>query len=61
MTAAVDDEVLHEFAAVGTPEEAADILAARYTDVFDRFTLVTPYDLDETARARVAARLRELT
>lgn len=61
MTAAVDDEVLHEFAAVGTPEEAADILAARYADVFDRFTLVTPYDLDETARARVAARLRERT
>ncbi|CAM5287100.1 TIGR03617 family F420-dependent LLM class oxidoreductase [Streptomyces hirsutus] len=61
MTAAVDDEVLHEFAAVGTPEEAAGILAARYGDVFDRFTLVTPYDLDEAARARVAARLRELT
>ncbi|GGJ40885.1 TIGR03617 family F420-dependent LLM class oxidoreductase [Streptomyces brasiliensis] len=61
MTAAVDDEVLYEFAAVGTPEEAADTLATRYGDVFDRFTLVTPYDLDENARARVAARLRERT
>lgn len=61
MTAAVDDDVLFEFAAVGTPEEAADALATRYGDVFDRVTLVAPYDLDVQARARLAARLRAQT
>ncbi|TYL55467.1 TIGR03617 family F420-dependent LLM class oxidoreductase [Nocardioides sp. BGMRC 2183] len=58
MAAALPDELLHEFAAVGEPEEAADLLARRYGDLVDRFAIVTPYDLGDDARIRVAQRLR---
>ncbi|GAA1518350.1 TIGR03617 family F420-dependent LLM class oxidoreductase [Nocardioides humi] len=58
MAAAVPDEVLHEFAAVGEPDQAADLLWQRYGDLVDRFAIVTPYELDDAARLRVAQRLR---
>lgn len=59
MTATLPDDVLHEFAAIGTPEDAADQLWKRFGDIVDRFAIVTPYELDEGSRGRVAVRLRE--
>ncbi|MCY4630268.1 MAG: LLM class flavin-dependent oxidoreductase, partial [bacterium] len=41
MADVIDDEMLHTIAAVGTPAEAAEILAERYGDLVDRLTLVT--------------------
>lgn len=55
---AIDDEVLHAFAAVGNPEEVGQILLERFSDAVDRLVLLTPYDLAESARSRVAARVR---
>lgn len=59
MTAAVSDEVLDAFAATGTPEVAADVLWNRFGDVVDRFAIVAPYALEDSAKLRVATRLRE--
>ncbi len=56
---AIDDEVLHAFAAVGDPEEVGATLLERFGDVVDRVTLLTPYELAESARSRVAARIRQ--
>ncbi|GAA4752921.1 LLM class F420-dependent oxidoreductase [Nocardioides endophyticus] len=58
MAAEVSDDVLHEFAAVGSPEEVAELLVARFGDVVDRIAIVTPYTLGDDARARVAAGVR---
>jgi probable F420-dependent oxidoreductase len=55
----LDDEVLHAFAVVGTPEEVGPEVVRRYGDVFDRLTLYTPYDADPELLARVAAAVRE--
>lgn len=55
---AIDDEVLHAFAAVGDPEEVGATLIERFGDIVDRMTLLTPYELAESARSRVAARIR---
>lgn len=44
MADVIDDEMLHTIAAVGTPAEAAEILAERYGDMVDRLTLVTTLD-----------------
>ncbi|OLR89737.1 LLM class F420-dependent oxidoreductase [Actinokineospora bangkokensis] len=41
MAALVDDEVLHAFAVVGTPVEAAAEVRRRYGDVVQRLTLTT--------------------
>jgi probable F420-dependent oxidoreductase len=55
----LDDEVLHAFAVVGTPEEVGPEVVRRYGDVFDRLTLYTPYDADPELLAGVAAAVRE--
>jgi probable F420-dependent oxidoreductase len=48
----IPDEVLHTLAVVGTPEEAAQALAAKYAGLADRLTLNMPYDhAPETKRA----------
>ena len=50
MADVIDDEMLHTIAAVGTPAEAAAILAERYGDLVDRLTLVTTFDSASTDR-----------
>lgn len=55
---AINDDVLHAFAAVGDPEEVGATLVDRFADVVDRIVLLTPYELAESARSRVAARVR---
>ena len=43
----IDDEVLHTFAVVGSPEEAIAELKTRYGDICTRITLTLPDDRDE--------------
>lgn len=42
----IDDEILHTFAVVGTPEEIAPELERRFGDVVDRISFYTPYESD---------------
>jgi probable F420-dependent oxidoreductase len=54
MSSRIDDEVLHTFAIIGTPEEAVDELQRRYGDVITRIALTLPEssrDLFESLRA----------
>ncbi|HET7691241.1 MAG TPA: TIGR03617 family F420-dependent LLM class oxidoreductase [Nocardioidaceae bacterium] len=43
LAALVDDDVLHTFAAVGTPDEVADQLRQRHEGAVDRITLTMPF------------------
>jgi hypothetical protein len=47
MSALIDDEVLHTFAIVGTPEEAFAEIRKRYGDIATRITLTLPEERDE--------------
>jgi probable F420-dependent oxidoreductase len=58
MTGLVDDTVLGTFAVVGEPSAAGAEIAARYGSLADRFTLYTPYRLDDESRAAVVAAAR---
>ncbi|MCX2932379.1 LLM class F420-dependent oxidoreductase [Mycobacterium sp. CVI_P3] len=53
MTTLVDDEVLSTFAVTGEPKEVGAEIVRRFGGMVDRFTLYTPYPLDEAARAAV--------
>jgi probable F420-dependent oxidoreductase len=53
MAGLVDDEVLNAFAVVGAPERAGAEISRRYAGIADRFTLYTPYGLDDDVRRRV--------
>ncbi|MGA2012753.1 MAG: TIGR03617 family F420-dependent LLM class oxidoreductase [Solirubrobacteraceae bacterium] len=53
----IDDDVLHTFAAVGTPDQVASEIRRRYGDVVTRITIAIPPDLDA---ARWEAPLRAL-
>ncbi|MCW2753894.1 MAG: luciferase family protein [Marmoricola sp.] len=59
MTALVDDDVLNEFAAVGSPDDVGATVRKRYADIVDRFTLYAPYPMSEAVRNAVVAALRE--
>ena len=54
----IDDEVLHTFAVVGTPEDAIAEVKKRYGDVCTRITLVLPPDRDEARWAKLFDELR---
>src|SRR5688500_3162942 len=43
----IDDEVLHTFAVIGTPEEAIAEVKRRYGDICTRITLTLPEERDE--------------
>jgi len=47
MGALIDDEVLHEFAVVGTPEDAIAEVRKRYGDICTRITLTLPEERDD--------------
>ncbi|WP_035287297.1 LLM class F420-dependent oxidoreductase [Actinokineospora spheciospongiae] len=59
MAGLVDDEVLHAFAVVGSPAEAAAEVRRRFGDVVDRFTLTTSGAPDPARWSAVRAALRE--
>jgi probable F420-dependent oxidoreductase len=54
----VDDEVLHTFAVIGTPEEAVAEFRRRYADVVTRVTLSVPEDWGVERVAEVLGALR---
>ena len=58
MTGLVDDTVLGTFAVVGEPAAAGAEIARRFSGLVDRFTLYTPYPLDDSTRATVVAAIR---
>jgi probable F420-dependent oxidoreductase len=47
MSGLIDDEVLHTFAVIGTPEEAVAEVRRRYGDIATRIQLAMPEDRDE--------------
>ena len=55
----IDDEILHTFAVIGTPEEAVEEVRRRYADVTSRVTLAVPEGADPERWAPLFARLRE--
>ena len=59
MTRLVDDTVLGTFAVVGEPAAAGAEIARRYGGLVDRFTVYTPYPLDEESRAAVVSAARD--
>lgn len=58
MPSLIPDEVLHEFAVVGTPEEVVDGLLARYGDVAARVSVPLPAGSDPDRRRALFDRLR---
>ena len=58
MADAVDDDVLHAFAIVGTPEEAIAELKRRYGDVITRIAFPVPEDADPDRWRSLFAELR---
>jgi alkanesulfonate monooxygenase SsuD/methylene tetrahydromethanopterin reductase-like flavin-dependent oxidoreductase (luciferase family) len=53
MAGLVDDEMLSTFAVVGEPKVVGAQIFQRFSGVVDRFTIYTPYPLDEAAKAIV--------
>lgn len=54
MTGLITDEILHEFAVVGSPDEVGTALRTKLDGVFDRAILYTPYTLDPAILTPVA-------
>jgi probable F420-dependent oxidoreductase len=54
----VDDEVLHTFAIVGTPEEAVAEIRRRYGELVTRIALTLPSDVDPERRRELLESLR---
>ena len=55
---AIDDEVLHAFAVVGGPSDAAAALLERWDPVADRVSLYATYEADPAVWAEVLDALR---
>lgn len=53
MTTLIDDEALDTFAIVGEPAEVGAQIAERFGALVDRFTLYTPYPLDDATRVSI--------
>ncbi len=49
----IDDEVLSTFAVCGEPKQVGAEIVRRFAGLVDRFTVYTPYPLDEATRATV--------
>jgi len=57
--AIVDEAMLREFACVGTPEQVAAQLRARYGDIAERITFSAPYDVDAETWSALYVALRQ--
>ncbi len=55
----IDEEILHTFAVVGTPEEALAEVGKRYGDIATRITLALPAERDEGRWRRLFDSLRD--
>ena len=58
MADAIDDEVLHTFAVVGTPEQAVAEIERRYGDIATRVAISIPEDRDVARWDALLASLR---
>ncbi|WP_370500412.1 LLM class F420-dependent oxidoreductase [Mycolicibacterium sp. jd] len=58
MTGLIDDEVLGTLAVVGEPKDVGRDIIRRFDGLIDRFTLYTPYPLDEATRAEIVEGIR---
>jgi probable F420-dependent oxidoreductase len=58
MTSLIEDPVLNTLAVVGEPEQVGAEIHRRFGAIADRFTLYTPYQLDEQVRQRVVSSMR---
>jgi probable F420-dependent oxidoreductase len=54
----IDDEILNTFAVVGTPEQIAPELHARYGDVIQRISFYAPYSSDPERRSSIIAAVK---
>jgi hypothetical protein len=61
MSGLIDDTVLHTIAVVGDPRYVGAEIARRFGGLVDRFTLYTPYPLDDEVRAVVVEALKGAT
>ncbi|MBI3213636.1 MAG: LLM class F420-dependent oxidoreductase [Mycobacterium sp.] len=53
MSGLVTDEILGAFAVVGEPDQVGARIVRRFGELVDRFTLYTPYPLDDATRATI--------
>ncbi len=53
MMSLIEDEVLNTFAVQGEPKAVGTEIVRRFDQLVDRFTLYTPYPLDDAARAAI--------
>lgn len=53
MTRLIDDDILNTFAVVGDPKAVAEEVVHRFGELIDRFTLYTPYPLDDATKADI--------
>lgn len=58
LAAVIDDEMLHTFAVIGTPDEAAAELQSRYGDLATRIVLPAPEEEIAARNRRLAVALR---
>lgn len=58
MTGLIDDEVLNTLAIAGTPKDVGSEVIRRFDGLIDRFTLYTPYSLDETTAATLVEEIK---
>jgi alkanesulfonate monooxygenase SsuD/methylene tetrahydromethanopterin reductase-like flavin-dependent oxidoreductase (luciferase family) len=59
MTGLIDDTILRTFAVVGRPDQVGNEIHRRFGDIVDRYTLYTPYPLDEQARLGIVTSLHQ--
>lgn len=61
MSGLIDDQVLQTFAVVGEPRDVAAEITKRFGTLIDRFTLYTPYPLDDDARKVIVSAIKQHT
>jgi probable F420-dependent oxidoreductase len=61
MSGLIDDQILQTFAVVGEPRDVAAEITKRFGTLIDRFTLYTPYPLDDDARKVIVSAIKQHT
>jgi alkanesulfonate monooxygenase SsuD/methylene tetrahydromethanopterin reductase-like flavin-dependent oxidoreductase (luciferase family) len=61
MAALIDDELLGRIAAVGTPDEVAEVLHRRYGSLAGRLGFASPFALPQSCASQIISTLRTLS
>jgi alkanesulfonate monooxygenase SsuD/methylene tetrahydromethanopterin reductase-like flavin-dependent oxidoreductase (luciferase family) len=61
MAALIDDGLLGRIAAVGTPDEVAEILHRRYGSFATRLGFASPFPIPQTCASAIISKLRSLS